>query len=480
MKSLKKNYIYNMIYQIVTIISPLITAPYIARILGLENIGKYSYTQSIVSYIILLTTLGTTVYAQREIAFHQEDKEKQAKSFTELFVIRVVLGMFGIIAFLFLVLLYKQYRLLFAIQGIELLANMICIDWFYVGNEEFKTTMIRNLVVRVLNIFCIFIFVKNSDDLYKYVLIMVLGTFIGNASLWLRIRYYLARLSFRNLNLKIHIFGSLSVFAAQISASIYSMLDKTMIGIITNSNLENGYYEQAQKIEKIVLTIVTSLGTVIMPRISKEHSINNIESIEHSIYISFNYMWLVALPMTFGLIATAPSFVPWFYGDGYEKSITVIQILAFLLIAIGINNITGAQYLLATKKEKILTITELAGALVNVSLNLILIQRIASIGAAIASVAAESIIAVLQLFYIRKKLHVKRLLVLSKKYLISSIVMLIIIEIFKFIKFSQATIIDTMVLVGIGGITYFVMLIILHEQFLIDFIRRMLISRRVK
>ena len=462
-----------------TIISPFITAPYIARILGAENIGRYSYTQSIVSYVILLTTLGTTMYAQREISFHQGDKEKQTKFFVELLVIRVGFGSIGVFAFLFLVIFYKQYSLLFAIQCIELLANMICIDWFYAGNEEFKTTMMRNLVIRIFNIFCIFLFVKSTDDLYKYVLIMVLGTFIGNASLWFRIRYHLDSLSFSHLELRTHIFGSLSVFAAQISASIYSMLDKTMIGIITNSNLENGYYEQAQKIEKIALTFVTALGTVIMPRISKAHSGDDVDSVENSLCISFNYMWLIALPMTFGLIATAPSFIPWFYGDGYEKSIIVTQILAFLLIAIGINNITGVQYLLATKKEKILTITELIGAVVNVLLNIILIQKIASIGAAIASVMAEATIAAVQLFYIRKDLNVKKLLALSGKYLISSIVMLIMIEIFKLIRFSQETMLDTMILVIIGGMTYFIMLIILRERFLIGTIKKIVVKRHV-
>lgn len=480
MKNLKKNYIYNLIYQIVTMISPLITAPYIARILGAENIGKYSYTQSIASYIILLTTLGTTMYAQREIAFNQGNKRKQTKSFIELIMIRIGCGIFGLFAFLLLVVFYEQYRLLFAIQCIELLANIICIDWFYAGNEEFRITMIRNLIIRILNIICIFIFVKDANDLYKYVLIIVFGTFIGNASLWFKMRRYLTRLSFDNLSIKAHICGSLSVFAAQISASIYSMLDKTMIGIITNSNLENGYYEQAQKIEKIALTFVTALGTVIMPRISKAHSGNNTASVENSIYISFNYMWLIALPMTFGLIATAPSFIPWFYGSGYEKSIIIIQILALLLVAIGINNILGVQYLMATKQEKILTITELVGAVVNVLLNLFLIQKIASVGAAIASVAAEGVIAAVQLFYVRKALDIKKLFSLSVKYLISSIVMLIMIEIFKLIRYSQTTIVDTMFLVIIGVITYFVMLVILHEQFLIGTIKRMLMVTKNK
>ncbi len=466
MKSLKKNYLYNLIYQIVAIISPLITAPYISRVLEADNIGKYSYTQSIVSYIILLTTLGTTMYAQREIAFFQYDREKQTRSFVEILLIRVGLGFLGILACGFFVLFYKRYRILFAIQIIEVLANMICVDWLYAGNEDFKSIMTRNLIVRILNIICIFIFVKEPEDLYKYVFIIVFGTCLGNATLWLKIKNYISRISLKDLSFIRHIKGSLSIFTAQVSASIYSMLDKTMIGVIAKSDYENGVYEQAQKIERIALIFVTALGTVIMPRISKAFSGDDSEAVENSIYMSFNYMWLISLPLSFGLIATASSFIPWFYGEGYEKSIILIQILAVLIVPIGISNIIGVQYLMSTKKEKVLTKTVLCGAFVNVVLNLILISKMASIGAAIASVAAEGTIALVQLFYIRNKFNVKNILTLSCKYLVSSIAMFAVVELVKRQVLSKSTIIHSIILVAIGCITYLMMLFVLREKFL--------------
>lgn len=476
MKNLRKNYTYNLIYQIVAIVTPIITAPYISRILGAENIGKYSYTQSIVSYIILLTTLGTTLYAQREIAFYQGDRKNQTKVFAEILIIRFGLGFLGILALLALILFYKQYRILFIIQSVDLLASMICIDWFYSGNEEFKVTMLRNLFIRIFNVVCIFAFVKTADDLYKYVLIIVFGTFLGNVSLWINVRRKLAKIDLSALSFKSHIVGSLSIFMAQISASIYSMLDKTMIGIITNSTFENGYYEQAQKIEKIGLTFVTALGNVLLPRVSKAFSDEDSKAVEHSLYLSFNYMWLIALPLTFGLAAIAPSFVPWFYGAGYEKTIILIQILAFLLVVIGISNIVGIQYLMATKKERLLTFCEIIGAVVNVVLNLILIPRMASVGAAIASVAAESAVAVAAMMFVRKEIHIKKMLFVSWRYVLASIMMYIVISIMRLSVMYHSTIISTMVLIITGGVVYLVVLILLKEKFLLGNIKSVIKS----
>lgn len=477
MKSLKKNYAYNLIYQITTIISPLITAPYISRVLGPDNIGKYSYTQSIVAYIIVLMTLGTTIYAQREIAFYQNDRIKQTKIFIELVIIKIGLGICGLSALLFLIIFYEQYRTLFIIQSIELLASIICIDWLYTGNEEFKTTMLRGLGVKVFDIFCIFLFVRTKDDLYKYVFVMVMGIFLGNASLWVGVKRLLSNIELKNLSFKPHIIGSMSVFVAQIAASIYSMLDKIMIGLITNSDFENGYYEQAQKIIRILLTFISAFGTVVIPRISNAHFEKNKSSVEQSIFVSFNYMWLIALPMAFGLVATAPSFVPWFYGPGYEKVIVLIQILAILSISIGINNITGAQYLLATNRERTLTVTEIVGAVVNIILNIILISKMASVGAAIASVAAETTVAITQMIFIKKEINIKKMLLLSWKYLVSSMVMFIIVLLLRIFLFNKATVVNSMVLVAVGGIVYFAMLVCLRDKYFIDGIKNMIGNR---
>lgn len=471
MKSLKKNYIYNLVYQIISIITPFITAPYIARVLGAVNIGKYSYTQSIVAYILLVTTLGTTMYGQREIAFEQQNKQAQTKILIEIVIIRIVLGLIGCITLFFLCRYYKMYSILFAIQSIDVVSNMISIDWFYAGNEEFKTTAIRNILIRIINILGIFTFVKNEGDLFKYILIISISTFAGNSILWLNIRKHISHVSLRNLKLKKHIMGSFSVFAAQVAASIYTMLDKTMLGIITKSDLENGYYEQAQKIEKIALVFVTALGTVIMPKISKAFADDDSNSVEDAICKSFNYMWMIALPMTFGLIAIASSFIPWFYGDGYEKSIILIQILSFLIIAIGISNITGIQYLMATNKEKILTLTVLVGAVVNVLLNLILIYGLQSVGAAIASVAAETAVAVAQLIYVGRQIKIKKILSISKKYLFGSGVMFCIVILVKYTFLGKPRVLDTVILVVIGVITYLVTLMFLKEEFLLGIIK---------
>ena len=472
MKSLKKNYIYNLVYQVVAIIAPLITAPYISRVLGPENIGKYSYTQSIIAYVIMLSTIGTTTYAQREIAFRQGDKEKQTKVFTAILFIRSSLSLIGCLVIFLIAFYYKEYAILFAIQAIEIFANVICIDWFYAGNENFKATMTRNLAIRVINVVCIFLFVKNRDDLYKYVLIITLSTLFGNATLWVTLSKYISKIEFKGLEIVGHFRGSLSVFSAQVAASVYSMLDKIMIGLITHSEFENGYYEQAQKIEKIALIFVTALGTVIMPKISKAYADNNEEEVKKSINKSFNYMWFISIPMCFGMISTASVFIPWFFGEEYNKSIVLIQILALLLIAIGINNITGLQFLMSTNKEKLLTESVLVGAVINVVFNLVLISRFQSIGAAIASVIAEFSVAITQLLFIRRIIDVKHFFAMSKNYFISGLLMLAAVLIMKHTYFYRSDIVSIICLVFIGVVSYLIGLLLQRDTIIISIIER--------
>ncbi|UTY38139.1 oligosaccharide flippase family protein [Allocoprobacillus halotolerans] len=267
-KKITVNYIFNLSYQILVIILPLITTPYVSRILGPDGIGTYSYITSIVTYFILFGCIGLNLYGQREIAYYQNDKEKRSRAFFEILLLKMCTMTISIIVFIMTIQIMDKYKILFYIQVIDLFANMLDITYFYQGIEDFKKIVIRNVFVKILGIICIFLFVKEKSDLPLYAFIYSLSLLLGNLSMWVTIHKYICSVPLHSLQIKKHIKPTLILFFPQIAISIYTVLDRFMIGLITNNTTQIGYYEQAQKIVKLALTLVTSLSTVMLPRIA--------------------------------------------------------------------------------------------------------------------------------------------------------------------------------------------------------------------
>lgn len=476
--SIFKNYIYNLIYQIVVIILPLITTPYLSRVLGAENIGIYSYTLSIVTYFILFGSLGVAMYGQREIAYSQNDKKGRSQKFWEIVLFRFITLSISAVIFYLTYASTGEYKVYYQIFLLEIIANMLDISWFFQGMEEFKKTVGRNLIIRILSVILIFILVKNQNDLAKYILIYVLTTFIGNISLWFYLPKYIQKLSLKHLNLKQHIKPTIALFIPQIATQIYTVLDKTMIGNILGDMSEVGYYEQGQKITKLTLAIITALGTVVAPRIANTYISGQKEEINQYLKRSFNFVWFLACPMIAGLIAVSSNFVPLFYGEGYDKVASILCVISPLILAIGLNNVTGVQYLIQVKKQKIYTITVIIGAVVNVILNFILINVLKSVGAAIASVVAETAILIAQLIFVRKDIDIRNVYKGSWKYILSSLIMFITTILLKDI--TTSTFYNLVIQIGVGIITYFVILAILKDMFLKEFIQRCLNKFKLK
>ena len=470
--SILKNYIYNLIYQIVVIILPLITTPYLSRVLGAENIGIYSYTLSIVTYFILIGSLGVAMYGQREIAYLQNDKKGRSKKFWEIVIFRMITLMISMVIFYFTYAASGEYKVYYQIFLLEIFANIFDISWFFQGMEDFKKTVGRNLIIRILSVILIFILVKDQDDLAKYIIIYVLTTFIGNISLWFYLPKYIQKVSLKHLNIIQHIKPTISLFIPQVATQIYTVLDKTMIGSILGDMSEVGYYEQGQKITKLTLAIITALGTVVAPRIANTFKDGNKEEINQYLNRSFKFVWLLACPMIAGLIAVSSNFVPIFYGDGYDEVATILCVISPLILAIGLNNVTGVQYLIQVKKQRIYTITVVIGAIVNIVLNFILINIFKSVGAAIASVLAETAILIAQLIFVRKDINIKNVYKGAWKYILSSIIMFIFTILLKDITNNQFY--NLIIQIVTGSCIYFVILFILKDEFLKDVIQRVL------
>lgn len=470
--SILKNYIYNLIYQIVVIILPLITTPYLSRVLGAENIGIYSYTLSIVTYFILIGSLGVAMYGQREIAYLQNDKKGRSKKFWEIVIFRMITLMISMVIFYFTYAASGEYKVYYPIFLLEIFANIFDISWFFQGMEDFKKTVGRNLIIRILSVILIFILVKDQDDLAKYIIIYVLTTFIGNISLWFYLPKYIQKVSLKHLNIIQHIKPTISLFIPQVATQIYTVLDKTMIGSILGDMSEVGYYEQGQKITKLTLAIITALGTVVAPRIANTFKDGNKEEINQYLNRSFKFVWLLACPMIAGLIAVSTNFVPIFYGDGYDKVATILCVISPLILAIGLNNVTGVQYLIQVKKQRIYTITVVIGAIVNIVLNFILINIFKSVGAAIASVFAETAILIAQLIFVRKDINIKNVYKGAWKYILSSIIIFIFTILLKDITNNQFY--NLIIQIVTGSCIYFVILFILKDEFFKDVIQRVL------
>lgn len=424
-KSIAKNYIYNVLYEVLAIIIPLVTTPYLSRVLGAERIGVYSYTLSIATYFILFGSLGTATYGKREIAFVQDDKEKRSKAFSEIFFLRLVALSISLILFYFTFCSHGNYEIYYKILLLEIIANILDVSWFFQGLEEFKKTVIRNIIIKVISAVCIFIFVRTPDDLWKYFLIYALSTLVGNMSLWLYLPKYVIKQKLNELCIKKHLKPTILLFVPQIATQIYTVLDKTMIGAIIVDKSEVGLYEQSQKIIKILLTLATSLGTVMMPRIAFSYAKGEVSKIKRYMEKSFSFITMLAFPMMTGIISISCHFVPIFYGDGFEKVKTLLCVISPIIIFIGLSNVIGTQYLLPTKQQKKYTLSVVCGAIVNFGLNLLLIPKYASVGASIATVFAELAVTTVQFWLVRKQISFTSTLKIIAPYFLASILMFI-------------------------------------------------------
>lgn len=469
-KSLTKNYIYNLIYQIMLLILPLITAPYISRVLGAENIGIYSYTLSISAYFILFGSLGIALYGQREIAYKQKDKEKYSITFWEIFFLRILTMTIALILYYFIFAKGEQYQTYYKVLILEIIGNCIDISWFFQGLEEFKKTVTRNMIVKLISVVCIFLLVKTPNDLYIYFWIYVLSILIGNISLWLYVPKYVSKVKLKNLHFLKHLKPTIALFIPQIAMQVYTLLDKTMVGAIISDKSEVGYYDQGQKIIKILLAVITSLGTVMLPRIANTYSRGEKEEITRYMKKSFNMVFLLAFPMIFGIIAVSKAFVPIFFGPGYEKVVILINVISPIILLIGLSNVTGTQYLLPTKRQKEFTTSVICGAVVNFILNSCLIWKYGAIGASIGTVIAELTVTIVQLYFVRNDFNIKKIAGLSKNYIIASIVMFIVcLFIGRTINDNLMSIVAQVI---IGGLIYGMCLLILKDEFIKEILNK--------
>lgn len=469
-KSIKKNYIYNLTYQLLTLIIPLITTPYLSRVLGASGIGTYSFASSIVTYFTLFATMGTATYGQREISYVQDNREKRTEVFWNTEILSCISTFIFLLMYGIFVVFFSGDIVIYSIFSMNIISVACDITWLYRGMEEFGQVVFRNIFFKIMNVILIFLFVRSEADVGKYVLIMCLLPLLGMLSLWTSLFKIVDKPKWRKVKPFTNFKVVLSMFIPTIAISIYTVLDKTMLGVITGLEVENGYYEQAMKLSQTALSLVTALGTVMIPRIGYHYEKNETELVKNYMYRSYRFVWFLGIPLCLGIIAIASNVVPWFYGEGFDKVIPLLGILAFLILAIGINNVTGMQYLIPTKRQNIFTYTVLAGAGTNFVFNLILIPKWYSMGAAFASVVAETVIAIIQIFIVRKEISPREIVSSSRHYLVAGAVMYGALKILG--KFLEARMINSVIMIVCGGFIYFCVLMIQRDEFFINQVER--------
>lgn len=476
--SIRKNYIYSMLYQILSLITPLITAPYTARIFGADGTGIQSYTNSINSYFLLFAMLGVATYGQREVARHRDNQETCSKIFWEIVLMTFITTGICLIGWIVLICLAKEYTVYYAVLTITLLAEPFNISWFFGGQEQFKFVVLRNTFFRLAGIAVLFLFVREKDDLLLYMGLLASAGFLGNLTMWTYLPRFLVKVNPGELNIKRHFRETIIYFIPTIASSVYTVLDKTMIGMLTGSETENGYYEQATKIINIAKAMIYSLNTVMSARMSYLFSVEKTEEIKAKLNRSFGFLMLIEIPVTLGIIGISENFVPWFFGDGYEKTIRLLQILSSLLVIVSISNCMGNQYLIPSGQQARGTKGILAGAGVNFLLNLLLIPWLASIGAAIASVAAEAVISIIYVHMSRGYAGWRMIWRNAWKRLIAGCTMLFVVSFIG--RGYSGSIWITIVQVCAGGSIYFIMLYLEKDNMVKEFLREIQEKIRTK
>lgn len=483
-RGLKSNFIYNFIGQILVLIVPLITAPYLARVLHEVGNGQYSYASSIITYFNLFANLGFDIYGQRQIARYQDDKYNKSRVFWELFLLKCIttaLSLVVLASLVFSVGFGESYNYLIMIMSLQIIAIPFDIQFLFRGDEDFKAIAIRTILMRVAALVCIFLFVKDEGDLWIYALLMSASTLGANLIMWPTIVRRISFVKPSQLKLFHHLKPAFLIFLPTLAVTIYSVFDKTMIGLLAaNPDYENGCYEQAYKLNSVALLLVTVISSVMISRNAHDYQVGDKKSLENHLYFACNYVWMMGLPLIVGFAVMSENLSSWFLGEGYVEVPLLMKVMSVRFIASGFGVVFGDQLFIAIGKEKYPTIATLCAAVVNVLLNYFLIPIWGATGAAIATAVCEVVVTSVLVFFAwrHKVLSLKKVLFSSWKYIVAAGVMFV--PIFFMQMYMGYSVWTFAVIVAVGVIVYFLALLLLRDSFFISMVKNVIGSVKNK
>ena len=418
--SVRENYRYRTVYEVFYLLTPIIVTPYIARVLGADLVGIASFTRSAVTYFTMVGALGTARYGAIEIAKVRDDRQRISELFWEIELLSVFTCMLALLAWLLFAVNGGGYKLYYFCQTPFILSTMMSISWFFNGQEMMKRIVLRDSAVRIVVVVCLFMFVRTREDLVKYILIYSLGQMVGNLSMWLYLPKMLTKVDFRTLRFKEHLKSTMVFFIPTIATSIYTVLDKTLIGVLTGDPFQNGYYEQAFKLIRLVRVFVfSSVNSVMGARMSYLFANGRLDEMKSRINRSMNYILFLGYACMFGLISIADTFVPVFFGKGYDGVTPLMRLMAPLVVIIGVSSCMDHQYYAPSGQKKRIISFIFAGAAVNLAFNFALIPRFGAEGAVMGSLVAEVVISVLFVMNSKEYMDISRLWKYSWKRIIA-------------------------------------------------------------
>ena len=473
-QSVKVNYILNLINTGTQMLFPLITFPYVCRVIEADGIGQINFFQSIISYISLFTCLGIPMYAIREIARDRSDVVQMNRTAMEILLLHSMLTLVGyaIVAILCLTVPQIQVNIpLFLILSLTIFFTAIGCEWFYQGIEDFKYITIRGLIIKTVSVVLLFIFVKSKTDLLYYGCYTVFGVLGGNIFNFFRLRKYIHRenIIFSELHIKRHIKPVLKVFSFSVVTSIYLQLNTVLLGFLKNA-LAVGYFAAATKVMQMLLMMSSCLGSVMMPRASHLIAENKEDEFNRLIQKSYDFTLAIALPMTIGLIFCAPSLIMALCGVKFEHSILPSQIIAPIILMVAISNVFGIQVLFPKGKINIVTLCCGIGAVADLILNLCLIPFFSYIGTSIAYLGAEVATTVSMYFIGRKYIPIIYFKKSHLTYALGCIVMAFALYGLSLLQLPTLTI---LLLQGCCGVlAYFIILCICKDEMLVQILSK--------
>ena len=447
MNKLSKNYLMTGGYQLLNILIMLIITPYLTRTLGSQSLGIDAYVLSIVQICQIMGSLGSTVYANREIAYVRTDKNRLTCVFWELFILRILLG--SIVTVFYLVIAFHSaYKAVFLIQLITLLSYYLDVSWLYIGTEDVAPLTLCSAVVRLCTTPLIFLFVKTPAHLNLYVAIYAMTLALICGILIFGARKRVGRLPFGQLNLGRHLKPVIALFLPQAASSLYVMFDKTMLGLLASDFSRVSIYEKPELIVKAPTVLAMALTTVTMPRIAFCHARGRKDDIRDLVRSSLELVFLL--------------FIPAYLGPAYMDSVRVVWILAPIILAIAMTNVSGSQFLTGCNETGYLSLSYLVSAAFNIVGNFFLIPHLDEIGASFTTLGAEWLVVLIQfsaMYRILGRIGIRQ--IACKKLIAGAVMSAVILPLPKLLG---STLPVMLLQIAAGAGVYFIALVIMKDS----------------
>lgn len=477
--SLFKNQFFNFSIQILNILFPLISIPYVTRLFGPTVLGEVNFASSIAQYFILAATAGIPIYGVREIARHRDDSITLRKKLYEISILQVIFAVISFIAYLaliFTVSSLKVHLYIYLFLGIQIISNAFNFAWFIQGIEKYKYVAIATFISKFVNLILIFLLLNSRNDYNKYAFIIGITSFISIAINLITTIKLLKnfevneKIQIDRDGIKSHIYAILVFFLSDIAVKVYTAMDQTMLGIIKDKS-SVGYYSMAIRLVKTILSFVTSIVVVMLPRVSHSIKNNHIEEAKKYISLSIKLVYIIAIPAIFGILAIGKEIIIVYLGAEFLNSIVIFKIVSILLIIIGLSHIFGMQVLIPYGKEKKYTSILGIAAILNFVVNLILIPKLSYFGAAFATILAETVVTILMYKEVKKLIGNIPEVTQIIRYIIPSIIFyIIIVTIIK--PLVNSTIMIILISIPVAIIVYGIGLILLKEELTMSIIEK--------